>query len=112
MAATDFKETFYESDSGTIMRMRADTKTLTAFPGNAGPADLEAHAIVGGRRRSFGVHCRGVRLVKEGATATEKNLITFIPVASKTAWEALAIGGTVTGYTGYKIGKKVKEAAN
>jgi len=109
MAATDFKEVAYETDLGIVMRLRADVKTLTAYPGSAGAIDLDAHVMVGRGRRTHGVHARGVRLTKPGATSIEKDLNTFIPVAVKATWDGLAIGGIVTGYAGYIISKKVSE---
>lgn len=107
--ATNFISTFYELNNGLKVPIRIDTKTNTAFPGATGPADVDCSAQISRSRRTLGIHPRAVRLKKAGATATEKDLFSTIPVAVKATWEGLNIGGTVTGYSGYVIDDLIAE---
>jgi len=110
MAATDFVNSKYESDNGTIVRIRIDTLTLTNNAPPAADIDLPIFAKVSGGRRQFGLKPRGVRLIDPGATSTEKDKFTFVPILTKTTFDALVAGAAYPGKPGYSIAAKVAES--
>lgn len=107
--ATDFVNTKYEADNGLIYRIKVDTATLSNNAAPAADADTPVFARVGGGRRGTGLRARGLRLVKPGATSTEKSQTTFYPILQKTVFAALVTGAAFAGKPGYNIEAKIPE---
>lgn len=106
----DFTNTLYEANNDLIWRVKVDTATLASNAPPAGPADTAAFARVSGGKRGTGLRCRGLRLVKPGATATEKSLTTFYPILTKAVFNALTVGSAFAGKSGYNIEAKIPES--
>lgn len=106
----DFVNTKYEADNDLVFRIKVDTVTLTNNAPPAGETDSPLFVRVGGGKRGTGMRARGLRLVKPGATATEKNLTTFYPILTKATFAALSTGSAFAGKPGYNIEAKIPES--
>lgn len=112
MSSGPFNTTKYQADDLSIhpIRIQPETTAVAGAP-PAGAVNSSISAIVGGSRRSFGLHARGVRLVRTfGSGDTAGRRYNFLPVLTTTAFDALSRGGEVTygGFT-WTISDKVAE---
>jgi hypothetical protein len=92
----------YETDEGTIIRIRATDSTAGA-PGNTEPAGavddirLFAKASEPGNRRNSELNARGLILGRNVGTAPNVFVRrTFVPYFTKAAMDAVAIDSEVT----------------
>ncbi len=108
MSAGSFSLSGYTADDGKVYPIRHQPESAQAtLAGNENAAAAASSiqsglpsAIVGKGRRQSGLHVRGVRLRFTGALPNDtykENGTTFIPVFSKTVYDAIpARGGTGT----------------
>jgi hypothetical protein len=108
----------YQTDAGTIVQIRSSAQVL-AFTGQAEPAgaiddpNIYAFASNPGSRRKKQLNARGVVLTRE--TGVAPNLVvrrTFVPIFTKTAFDAIVVGAARPAYGGFDwvIGAKINEA--
>lgn len=98
MSSGPFQSTKYEDNQGIIhpIRVQPEGAAINGTP-PAGAIDSNVSAQVGGSRRSYGCHARGVRLVRTVGTAPNTfKRYNFYPVLTATAWNAIAKGATFT----------------
>lgn len=112
MSSGPFENTKYQSDDGSIHPIRIQPETLVvsgAAP--SGAIDSSVSAQVGGSRRKYGLHARGVRLSRVfGSGDTAGRRYNFLPVLTTTTFDGLSKGGTVTyGGNTWTITDKVPE---
>lgn len=68
MSSGQFTNTKYQLDSGAIAKIRVQPETLAFTAGSAantapsGAVDRNQFAKVGGSRRTYGIHARGLRV--------------------------------------------------
>jgi hypothetical protein len=116
--ATGLSYRKYQTDAGTIVRIRSSSQVV-AFTGQAEPAgavddpNVFAYASNPGSKRKKQLNARGVILTREVGTAP--NIIvrrTFVPIFTKTAFDAIVVGAARPAYGGFDwvIGDKVNEA--
>lgn len=104
MSAGVFTLSKYEADSGTVYSVRVQPETLAASVGGGantaptGNVTGEPSAMVGGSRRSIGVHCRGVRIRFTGAAPEgyKPQGVIFIPILTEARYDAITRGATGT----------------
>jgi len=107
----------YETDSGTVVRMRASDATIaasgnTAVTGTVDDPNVFAFAQNPGSKRKKQLNARGLRLERfTGTGAARKRFTTFMPFFSKTAMDAIEIGASYTlGGNTYTVFDKINEA--
>jgi hypothetical protein len=110
----------YESDKTTgagagaaavsyLIRMDTDQQTLA---GAAAGASTEGfHVLVNKTRRAYGLHPRHIVLKRSVGTApNDKTFFTRLPICTKAAYDALAVGGNASiNSIQYIISAKVAE---
>lgn len=112
-----FTETKYQTDAGTVVRIRVSDDAIAAA-GQVIPAgavtDKALWAFAGnpGSRRKRQLNARGVVLGRE--VGTDPNTFTrrtFLPIMTKAALDAIAIGAAVTiGGEAYTVRAAINEA--
>lgn len=126
MSAGVFSRSKYQSDGGAIwpVKVQPETLNLSVTSGNGSvtnsPPDGAISgdvpsAIVGGSRRRYGVHTRGLRLKFTGTPPTgyKPDSPIFVPVLKKETYDAIARNSTGT-YLGVaiqvigKVGEAIK----
>lgn len=102
MSSGPFVRSFYEAGGGGIHPIRLQPETLTVNGGAAtGPTTSSISAKVGGSRRGFGLHARGMRLVRTVGTGdTAFNRYNFLPICTIAAYDGFDRGDTIT-YGGF-----------
>lgn len=98
MSSGKFLVSKYLSDAGDIhpIRIQPEGSAANGTP-PAGAIDNSISAQVGGSRRTYGLHARGVRLVRSiGSGDTAANRYNFYPVLTPTHFASLNRGGTLT----------------
>lgn len=112
MSSGPFVNSKYELDDNSICSIRVQPETLTAVGGApTGATTLDGFARVGGSRRTYGIHARGIRLVRTiGTGDTAARRYNFLPVLTQTAYATFTIGETVNyGGVDWTISSKVPE---
>lgn len=112
-----FVESKYETDEGTVVRIRVSTET-TGAAGQVIPAGavedsaLWAFASNPGSRRKKQLNARGLVLGRTvGAAPDQFVRKTFIPILTLTAWTDTEIGDPVeVGGVNYTVRAKVPQA--
>lgn len=115
--ATGYKYVKYETDAGTIVRIRASSQTVSAS-GNTAPSgaiddlNIFAYAANPGSKRKKQLNARGLRLRRELGTAPLTfNRYTFIPFFTLAGMAAVALESDITlGGVTWKVAEKVNEA--
>lgn len=112
MSSGPFLSTKYEDENLDIhpIRIQPESATVAGTP-PSGSINTSVSAKVGGSRRSYGLHARGLRLVRVvGSGDTAARRYNFLPVLTATAFNAYSRGGEVTygGFT-WNITDKVPE---
>lgn len=98
MSSGPFVTTKYEDDQGLIhpIRVQPEGAAINGTP-PAGNIDTNVSAQVGGSRRSYGCHARGVRLVRTVGTAPNTfKRYNFYPVLTPTAFGSITKGQEFT----------------
>lgn len=98
MSSGKFSVSKYLSDKGGIhpIRIQPEGSPANGTP-PAGAVDEDISAKVGGSRRTYGLHARGVRLVRSIGTGDDQaNRYNFYPVLTPTHFATLNRGGTLT----------------
>lgn len=111
MSAGAFQSTFYESDSGAILRARVQPETISAGlnPAATGPATVPGSVNINGGRRTNGVSARKIRVRWTGAAPAgyKADGVLTIAILTPDAFNAIDLGDTVTylGSSAEVIGK-------
>lgn len=115
MSSGPFVKTKYESDDLNVhpIRVQPEGSPVNGTP-PAGNIDVNISAQVGGSRRSYGLHARGIRLYREiGTGATLSRRYNFYPVLTKTAYDGYVKDQTFTiDGVEWKLLNKVPEKSN
>lgn len=112
MSDGPFLNSFYEDDDGGIHPIRVQPETVAVNGGAAtGPSDNDISAQVGGSRRTYGLHARGLRLVRTFGTGDNTGRrYNFLPVQTPTAFATFNKGSEFTYNTfTWTIAAKVPE---
>jgi hypothetical protein len=94
-----FTRTGYTSDDGGVHTIRISNAALAVQPtADTGKVATESgSAVIGRGRRTFGVHARGVRLVRKvGAAPAIVSYTTFLPILLLSDYVQLTDGSAVT----------------
>ncbi len=109
MSAGEFQYSRYESNTGTIYRIRVQPETLQATIGSAnaaptGAIDGQGTVRVGGGNRQFGIKARSVtvKFTADPPDNYAENQLYRIPILQETLWDAINLGDTGT-YLGTAI---------
>ena len=110
----DFDDFKYEMDGGDVCLIRLDADEASASGAEpTGAVTLDIHALVGGGRRRFGIHPRGVSLAREFEVGDDVgNKYKFLPVFTQTALDAAGFApkSTVTiGSTDWTVVRRISE---
>lgn len=112
MSTGPFSRTKYLDDDGLIHPIRVQPEGA-AINGTAptGDVDSSISAQVGGSRRQYGLHARGVRLYREiGSGDTAAKRYNFYPVLTPTAFASISEEQEFTINTiAWKVLSKVEE---
>ncbi len=102
MASGPYTRAKYERDDLKIVPIRVQPETITAVGGEpTGAINERGRAKVGGSRRTYGLHARGMRLARDFGTGDNKGTrYNFLPILSTTAFATFTEGETVT-YGGF-----------
>lgn len=112
-----FSTVKYQTDKGTIVRLRAGEAAVT-LAGNAEPAGaltdgrIYAYASRPGNRRGGQLNARGLRLERFlGVGVARKRFTTFVPVFTPAALNAFTDGAALTiNGEEYTIKDRIQEA--
>ncbi len=112
-----FSREKYETDAGTIVRIRISSDTK-AIAGNAPPAgaidDTKIYAFASnpGSKRKKALNARGIKLGRlVGVAPNQFTRYTFAPILTKAGLDGIAIDTEVTvGGVAYTVRDKVDEA--
>lgn len=110
----NFDDYKYELDGGDVCLIRLEVSDAGASGAEPGSGlTLDIHALVGGSRRSFGIHPRGVSLAREFVTGSDTGVkYKFLPVLTPGGLDAAGFAplSTVTiGSTDWKVVRRVSE---
>ena len=112
-----FVESKYQTDEGTVVRIRVDQSTLDAAgqvvpSGVVADSALWAFASNPGSRRKKQLNARGLVLGRSVGIAPNAFVRkTFIPILTLTAWTDTEIGDAVTtGGQAYTVRAKIPQA--
>jgi len=109
-------ETKYQSDSGTVVRIRigTDAAALASNPAPAGALDdsnIFAFASNPGSRRKKALNARGVVLGRSVGTAPDTFVRrTFVPILTQAGLTAITVGTAITiNGVAYTVRSKINE---
>lgn len=112
-----FETVKYQTDAGTIVRIRVSSATIAAVGNTAITAAVDdgnifAFAQNPGSKRKKQLNARGLRLERfTGTGAARKRFTTFMPVFSPTAFGSYVIQAELTvDSVLYNIADKINEA--